>query len=99
MFSHVYVVDKVVLYWISPKSFVPSSRDHIIYIPIIEWENQGIPAIVCVSHPVSRNFRIHFPDIPSIKALANTVSRKRPAGPLFIYTDASKTQATLTKEL
>ena len=33
-----------------------------------------------VAHPVSRNFKTHFPDIPS-KKVANPASRKRPAGP------------------
>ena len=33
-----------------------------------------------VSHPVSRNFKTYFPDIPSRK-VTNPASRKRPAGP------------------
>ena len=36
-----------------------------------------------VSHPVSRNFETHIPDISS-KNMANPASRKSPAGPLEV---------------
>ena len=51
-------------------------------------KNEDILGTVCVfkvnfgvSHPVSRNSKIRFPDIPSTK-VANPEARKNPAGPL-----------------
>ena len=35
---------------------------------------------MCVSHPVSWNFKIHFSDILCVK-VANSASQKSPAGP------------------
>ena len=46
----------------------------------IKKRNEDISSTAGVAHPVSDNFKIHFPDIPSQK-VANSASRKRPGGP------------------
>ena len=56
------------------------TRSYHIF-PVYGMKNKNIHFFVCVSHPVSRNLKIHFPDTHSIK-VANPASRKRPAGPL-----------------
>ena len=41
----------------------------------MKWKNKDIPGTVCVSHPVSCNFKTHFPDISAI-TVSNSISRK-----------------------
>ena len=47
-----------------------------------------------VSHPVSRNFETHIPDISS-KNMANPASRKSPAGPLEVESGKSRRDIVL----
>ena len=60
------------------------SRHHVIISYPSRLPNRKIkteiPIIVGIAHPVSCNFKTHFPNIPS-KKVANHVSQKRPAEP------------------
>ena len=60
--------------------FAKTTRsDHIF--SVYGLTNKDFPGTVCVAHPVSRNSKIHLPEILSTK-VENTASRKKPASPL-----------------
>ena len=63
-----------VFYQISLECFVPTLRDHLILFPFTVYKNSEILCKVGVSHPISRNLKTYFSDIPS-KKVANPASR------------------------
>ena len=62
------------------KNFCPDITRYFIFFPVSRIEKLRNLGTVDVSHPVSRNFKIYFPGIPS-KRVAYPTSRKSPAGP------------------
>ena len=63
-----------VFHQISLECFVPTLRDHLILFPFTVYKNSEKFCKVGVSHPISRNLKTYFSDIPS-KKVANPASR------------------------
>ena len=56
------------------------SRDlAIIYLSVYRIKIKDIHGIMCLYHPVSHNYKIYSPDIPSIK-VRNPASCRKPPG-------------------